>query len=355
MMPDLDPKTILTWAVSCFGVGAAIWSFTMLAGGFEQTGQLATEANPLGEAALYLASLVIIGVVAVWFYCLSFAERVPLRATIASGAGVVILTIFTSFLQLYLAVGGSQGEEIVLSAQTEVATSWAEIDNIDREIMNAYSAKIDFFEALMREEEATGRGERFRQSRAEFNRLRAAYGASLGVPLGRAPRGQSLTDDIASARAAISALRAKVVTFKRFAEQEGLGSRGYSARLDALIERLDSVGGESGGWVDQRTLVYKTVLRKLGEMIESRGTADPAFTLSVTVALIPDMIQFMCALMLYILRANGPSILARRIHEATNVFSLKNGGKARKTCSKGAGCCRIKGKERFSFRTDDKE
>ncbi|MEM6495013.1 MAG: hypothetical protein AAF650_11605, partial [Pseudomonadota bacterium] len=236
---------------------------------------------------------------------------------------------------------------------TEVANTWAEIDNTDREITNAYTAKVDFFEALMREEQATGRGERFRQSREEFNRLRETYSPSLGVPLGRAPSGQSLTDNIMSARAAISALRAKVVTFERFAREEGVGLPDYTARLDALVARLDSVGGESGGWVDQRTLVYKELIRKLGEMIESGGTADPAFTLSVTIALIPELIQLICALMLYILRSNGPSILAKRIHEATNVFSLGTPRKQGKTC-KDDGCrSKIKDKGRFSFRTND--
>lgn len=351
MMPDLDPKTILTWVVSCLGVGAAIWSFTMLAGGFDQTEQLATDANPIGEAVLYVASLVIIGVVAAWFYCLSYADRIPMRVTIVSGTIVVILTLFSSFLQLYLAVDGSQGKSIERSAKTEVAAVWAEINSTDREIINAYTAKIDFYEARMREEQATGRGERFRRSRDEYNRLRELYGASLGVPLGRAPNGQSLTDDITSARAAISALRAKIETFGRFAVQEGLGAPNFVARLDALVGRLNSVGGESGGWVDQRTLVYKEVLRKLGEMVESRGAADPAFTLSVTIALIPDMIQFLCALMLYILRSNGPSILARRIHEATSAFSLKNGGKPRESCGEDPCRSKMEDKERFSIRT----
>jgi len=352
-MTDLDPKTILTWVVSCLGVGAAIWSFTMLAGGFDQTEQLATNANPIGEAVLYVASLVIIGAVATWFYCLSYAERIPLRVTIVSGTIVVILTLFSSFLQLYLAVDGSQGASIERSAKTEIAAVWAEIDSTEREIINAYTAKVDFQEARMREEQATGRGERFRRSRDKYNRLRELYGASLGVPLGRAANGQSLTDDITSARAAISALRAKVETFERFAAQEGLGAPNFAARLDALVGRLDSVGGESGGWVDQRTLVYKQVLRKLGEMVESRGAADPAFTLSVTIALIPDMIQFLCALMLYILRSNGPSILARRIHEATNVFSLGSLRKPGKTCKDGGCCSKIKEKGRFSYKTDD--
>lgn len=351
MMSDLDPKTILAWAVSCLGVGAAIWSFTMLAGGFDQTEQLATDANPIGEAVLYVASFVVIGVVAVWFYCLSYADRIPLRATILSGAIVVVLTLFSSFLQLYLAVDGSQGESIERSAQTEVAAVWAEIDSTDHEIINAYTAKIDFYEARMREEQATERGERFRRSREEFNRLRETYGASLGVPLGRAPSRQSLTDDITSARAAISALRAKVETFERFAAQEGLGSPDYTGRLDALVARLDSVGGASGGWVDQRTLVYKEVLRKLGEMIDSGGAADPAFTLSVMIAFLPDMIQFLCALMLYILRSNGPSELAKRIHEATSAFSLKNGGQPGGICGKHPCRSKMEGKERFSFKT----
>ena len=351
MMPDLDPKTLLTWVVSCLGVGAAVWSTTMLIGGFEQTGQLATYANPIKEGVLYLASLVIISAVGVWFYCLSYAERIPLRVTIVSGVIVVILTLFSSFIQLYLAVDGSQGESIERYATTEVEAVWAEIDNTDREIINAYTAKIDFYEARMREEQATGRGERFRQSREEFNRLRETYGPILGVPLGRIPNEQSLTDNIASARAAISALRAKVETFERFAAQEGLGSPRLIARLDALVERLDSAGGESGGWIDQRTLVYREVLRKLGEMIESRGTADPAFTLSVTIALIPDMIQFLCALMLYILRSDGPSILARRIHETTSAFSLKNGGNPRESCGEDPCRSKMEDKERFSIRT----
>ncbi|MEM6494350.1 MAG: hypothetical protein AAF650_08215, partial [Pseudomonadota bacterium] len=235
-----------------------------------------------------------------------------------------------------------------------VANTWAEIDNTDREITNAYTAKVDFFEALMREEQATGRGERFRQSREEFNRLRETYGPSLGVPLGRAPGGQSLTDNIISARAAISALRAKVVTFERFAREEGVGLPDYTGRLDALVARLDSVGGERAGWVDQRTLVYKELIRKLGEMVESRGTADPAFTLSVTIALIPELIQIICALMLYILRSNGPSILARRIHEVTSAFPLKKRGKPRENCPKGPCRSKMEGKERFSTRTDRK-
>lgn len=351
-MPGLDPKTVLTCSVSCFGIGAAFWSFTMLAGGFELTGQLATDANPIGEVVLYLASFVITGVVSIWFYCLSFAERIPFRATISSLFGVLTLIAVSFFLQLYQAVDGSQGREIALSAQTEVANTWAEIDNTDREITNAYTAKVDFFEALMREEQATGRGERFRQSREEFNRLRETYGPSLGVPLGRAPGGQSLTDNIISARAAISALRAKVVTFERFAREEGVGLLDYTGRLDALVARLDSVGGERGGWVDQRTLVYKELIRKLGEMVESRGTADPAFTLSVTIALIPELIQIICALMLYILRLNGPSILARRIHEVTSAFPLKNRGKPRENCPEGPCRSKIEDKERFSIRTD---
>ena len=351
MMSDLESKTILNCSVSCFGIGGAVWSFTMLAGGLSLTGQLATDANPMGEGVLYLASFVMTGVVSIWFYCLSFAERIPIRAGISSLNGVLTLIVESFFLQLYQAVDGSQGEEITLSAQTEATNVWAEIDTTDREIVNAYAAKIDFYEARMGEEQATGRGERFRRSRNEYNRLRELYGASLGVPLGRAPSGQSLTDDITSARAAISALRAKVETFERFAAQERLGASNFAARLDALVGRLDSVGGESGGWVDQRTLVYKQIIRKLGEMVESRGAADPAFTLSVIIALVPELIQIICALLLYILRSTGPSILARRIHETTSAFFLKHGRKPPKTCDEDPCRSKMEDKERFSFRT----
>lgn len=353
MMSDLDPKTVLNCSVSCFGIGGAVWSFTMLAGGFSLTGQLATDANPMGEGVLYLASFVMTGVVSIWFYCLSFAERIPIRAGIASLIGVLTLIAVSFILQLYQAVDGSQGEEIALSAQTEATNVWVEIDNTDREIVNAYKAKVDFYEALKSEEEATGRGERFRQSREEFNRLRETYGPSLGVPLGRAPSGQSLTDNMTSARAAISALRAKVVTYERFAREEGAALADYTARLDALVVRLDRVGGESGGWVDQRALVYKEIFRKLGEMVDGGGASDPAFTLSVIIALVPELIQVICALLLYVLRSNGPSILARRIHEATNAFSLRSRRKPGKTCKDGGCRSKINEKDRFSSRTDD--
>ena len=304
-MNKFDIQQALVGFITLTGLSSALWSASMLVGGFDVSGQLSSDFNPLGEVVLYAAALSIVASTALWYYCLTNAERNNVKAAIATGALVLMLTAFASITQLFSVVDASSGSAFEKGAEASVTSVWSATRNIDQNIAEVYRSRIAFSNDRMVEEAATGRGPRFRAAEANYNRLRQVYGSVLATPLARVPQGRSLSDDISGARDYITALRGKVQVFEEFGRDVQVVTPNYASQLDELNARLDRLSGsDDGAWVDRRSLVYSEVVRKLGDMLRSFGRADLGFSLSFLLAVMPDIIQLLCALLLVMLRSS---------------------------------------------------
>ena len=304
-MDKVDIQRALVGLITLTGFASALWSASMLVGGFDVSGQLSSDFNPMGKVVLYVAAISIVASTGLWYYCLTNAERNNVGAAVATGTLVLMLTAFASITQLFSVVDASSGSSFEKGAEASVTSVWSATRNIDQNIAEVYNNRVAFSNDRMAEEAETGRGPRFREAAANFNRLRQTYGSVLETPLSRVPQGRSLSDDISGARDYITALRAKVQVFENFGREVQIVTPDYAAQLDGLEARLNRLnGGDEGSWVDRRSLVYSEVVRKLGEMLASGGSADLGFSLSALLAVMPDIIQLLCALLLVMLRSN---------------------------------------------------
>lgn len=301
-MTKEEIQQVLFGLITLTGLASAIWSASMLVGGFDVTGQLSSESNPLGTVVLYVAALSIVTATALWYYCLSHAERRNLMLAVATGGIVLSLTAFASITQLFSVVDAANGEAYENSAQATTDVVWESLKQVDQSITQDFVGYESISESGLSTEAETGRGPLYRAAQAEWQRVRRTYGA-LRQTLDRVSQGSSISDSLNGARDYLAALRGKVRVFEQFARDIQLSSPDYMAQLDAIEARLNSVsGGQEGEWVDRRSLVYKEVASKLKEMVLSWGQADLAFSLSFLLAVMPDIIQLLCALLLVMLR-----------------------------------------------------
>ena len=192
-----------------------------------------------------------------------------------------------------MVVDASLGSAFEKSVQARISTAWAQAQQIDRSMVNAYQSQIAHFEQRMAEEAETGRGPKFRAAEREFIRLREDYVGALGQVEKAAPQGRSIQADVGGLQGYIDTLRSKDNVFGQFAQSAGVTSDDFAARLDKVEARIADLS--AGEWTDRKTLVYERVLEKLWDMILSLGTADLGFTLSLLLAFMPDLIQVLCA------------------------------------------------------------
>lgn len=283
---------------------ALAWNAAMLIGGLRAAGQLESQWNPLGAAIIVIAALAIVSATGVFYYVLACRARVARGLLILSVLIVAGLTLFASATQLVMVVDAASGEDVVKAAELRVRQARADAARIDAEMTATYRRQLTYFTRRMEEEARTGRGPRYRAAARVRNRLRAEYGGTLGQAFLSATPPTAATGSLnaaaENARADIASLRGKAVVFARFADSEDVTAQDYTSRLDELTARLAINTG--GGWIDRKTLVYRQVTTKLGEMIASQGRADIGFSLSAFLSLTPDLIQILCASLLALLR-----------------------------------------------------
>ena len=289
--------------IAVVGLLTAVWSAAMLAGGILAAGQLESEHNPLGESIVYVASFAIVSATALFYYCLVNRGRSPRVPLLLAGTLVAGLTIFVTMTQLVLVVDGSDGTGQMSNAETRIEQAWEEARASDRAMTDAYEAQLDYYGARMEEEARTGIGPRYREAERAHQELRAQFGASLGRGLNARRPGNSLSADAEAARGYLDRLQAKAETFARFAAREEIAVPDYGVRAGDIRARLDASVGE--GWLDRRSVVLREVTKKLREMAESLGAADIGFTLSFLLAVAPDVLQLLCAILILILRPRG--------------------------------------------------
>lgn len=293
-------REALMYLVAGIGILAAIWSASMLVGGFFASGQLDSTWNPLGSGVAYAAAFAIIAATAAFYYVIGSRQQTPLLVLLLAGGIVAILTIFASLTQTYLVVDGSLGDNFVRGTAARVTTAWQQTRRVDEAMVETYQRQIGHYRQRMEEEEKTGRGPRFRAARQAYNHLRETYGGVLGSSERISQQGRSITDDAGALAGYIADLRGKVVVFDRFSQEVGITTENHTKRLNEIAQSLQ--GLSDGNWIDRKTLVYREVIKRLGEMIESVGLADLGFTLAVLLSFTPDLIQILCTALLLFLR-----------------------------------------------------
>ncbi len=294
-----DPKTGLKLLIILVAALATVWSAAMLTGGFIASGQLNSPFNPLGSVLPYLAAASMMGAVAIFYFALGFRERASLAMIASSFVLAVTLSLLASLTQTYMVVDASMGAAFVRAAEAKSDGALKQrVRRIDAAMTGIYLGQVDHMAQRMEEEAATGRGPRFREAEQRFHVLRATYGSAIGAPmaLGRGSR----DTDLAGLADAIEALKGKASLVERFASEVDIRAPEFRAQIDALTATIALIAAEYQ--IDRRSLVYRQVITKLGEMLASFGTADLGFTLAVLLSLSPDLIQMLCTILLLCMR-----------------------------------------------------
>lgn len=300
MSPNDEHRQNIRRLIVLVGVKAVLWAAAMLVGGFRAAGQLDSPYNPLGEYVIFLAAASMVAASALFFYALGSRQRAPLPLLLAAGLITLKLTLFASVTQLVMVVDSSTGEQFLKGLEVQVNQGWNRAAQTDRRITAAYERQVDYQKQRMEEERETGKGPRYRQAERRYNELRGAFGGVLGRTAKMTRQGHSLSGDAAGLQAYAGYLRSKVDAYQRFAEAEGLVPENFAAQLVEIEKAAASVGPD--GWIDRKSVVYAKVMEKLGTMIESRGRADLGFTMQAMLAVTPDLIQVLCAILLIFLR-----------------------------------------------------
>lgn len=296
----MKSNDVLRYLIAAVGGLAAIWSASMLVGGFEAAGQLDSEFNPLGKFVRYVAAGAIVGAGALFFYVLARKKRTSLRMLVGSGAIVFVLTVFASVTQLVMVEDGSKGTQFVKGAEVRVSQGWSHARRIDQSIVDRFQAQVDFHEQRIGEEASTGKGPRYRASMRRFNQLRAEFGSALGRTTKIVQQGRSMSEDREALRSYLTQLRSKAKVFDRFAEREGLVAENFAVQLGSIDASLATLGQET--YIDRKAIVYAKVMKKLSNMFATRGMADLSFTQNFLLSIVPDLIQILCAILLAFLR-----------------------------------------------------
>lgn len=291
-----EARGLLTILITGVAVLATVWAASMLIGGFVTSGQLDSPSNPLGPYIAYVAAAAMIGATATFYFALGFRERNTKWLLIASGAIVLFLTLFSGLTQTFMVVDAALGPSFVRVADAKLAGAMERAARIDQAMTDLYQGQIAFQAARLNEENTSGRGPRYRAAEAALQTMRATYGSALGRPA--LPAGTKI--DLAGFASALDALSGKAAVLNRFAAETGIAAPDFAEQIKKLAGAVE--GLSEATQTDRRTLVYQQVIVKLGDMLASYGMADLGFSLSVLLALCPDLIQILCTILLLLIR-----------------------------------------------------
>lgn len=293
---------VLTVLIAAAGFAALLWGAAMLVGGFLAADLLDNPWNPMGQALVWTAAFAIMGANALFYHVLVARKRKSQAALVGQVLCVLLLTAISTMLQTYVTQRGANGQNILKAKEVAVHTQGAEASRIDRDITGEFDARIGVIESRMHyeAEENGGKGPKYRAARAEFDRLSERYVGTLGLsrPLGL--QRQNVSEDAAAVRAYLNYLREKVQVYRQFAQEVGIMATDYEARLAKIEPSLSGV--KEGVYIDEKSVIYIDALNKIQEMFASGGTADLAFTIAFLVSIGPDIVQLLCALLLFSLR-----------------------------------------------------
>jgi len=289
--------------ITVIGVLAAIWSASLLVGGFIASGQLNSPHNPIGGLVTYIAASALIGATSIFYYVVGFRRSSSLVLMLASGGIVIAITILVSLTQLFVVVDAAHGDRLVAQAKAQLNGTAQSAVRLDSRLTEFYVAQIEHYRLRIEEERVTGEGPRFRRNETAYRTMRRRYGSALRARAIDPQIGKTAQATILDVADAVALLKPKVALAHKFADEAFIALPDYSEQL-ATLERQVAWLRENVD-TDRRTAVYRHVIEMLDRAFDKDKPTDLGFLISALLSILPDCIQLLCTLLLLMLRAKA--------------------------------------------------